>query len=162
MNEILRYTGKMQTYAMSRVLKRRTNAMYFSVQCDPLSNCAKQAREILLLLYKKKNDVVQNERIKEELWVILDHEKLLSKYNSSVLSVLTMEEVLRLMVKGNVDETLICYAEHVMDEMDKKYCRELDVKDINTQALILKHMGHGIELLKLQHMSKKTADACMI
>jgi hypothetical protein len=131
-------------------IKNRYKAMFFGKSCDPLSQCAKSARDILSLLDKKKNLPEQNELIKDEIWVILDHEKLLSNYQCSALSKLTLQELLTQMMKCKSNEELILFVEAMDSEMDQKYTSHLvhSCPPFNLQALIHKHMGHGIEYLK--------------
>jgi hypothetical protein len=147
------------SYVLSRfMVKPRVMAVYFAKQCDPQSTCANKAREILFLLDKKRNKPDQNELIKEELWVILDHEKLLSEYNCYTLAKLTLEELIRLMMKCKSNEELICYVETIHVDMEKKYKMELhesDVKNIDLQALVHKHMGNGMKFLEQLHNTKR-------
>jgi hypothetical protein len=156
MNELLKYKS---SYALARLMvKPRVIAVYFAKQCDPQSICANKAREILILLDKKKNIPDHNERIREELWVILDHEKLLSEYNCYALAKLTLEELLRLMMKCKSNEELLCYVESIHVDMEKKYKMELhesDVNNIDLQALEHKHMGNGMKFLEQLHNTKK-------
>jgi hypothetical protein len=139
----------------NKIIKPRVKAMYFAEKCDPQSCCAKKAREILSLLEKKKNLPDQNQRIKEELWVLLDEEKLLSNYNCCVLAKLTLEELLRLMMQNKSNEELICYVEMVMREMEEVYVMEVNMQKIDIQALSYKHMGLGMKYLKQIHLTQK-------
>jgi hypothetical protein len=149
---------------ISKTIKPRHKAQYFGKSCDPQSQCAKSARDIFALLGKKKDLPQQNELIREEIWVILDHEKVLSKFQCSALSKLTLQELLRLMLKCKADEELILFVEAMDAEMDSRYSPLVShwyAPAFNMQALIHKHMGHGMEYLKEMRNSKRQLEkAC--
>ena len=161
MGSILKYTTRtLPSMLMDSVMRSRTRAYYFAENCDPQSNCAKKAREIFLLLDKMKNTPEQNERVKEEIWVILDHEKLLSEYNCSVLSQLTLKELLKLMMTCHVKEELIAFVEEIESEMKRKYTQEIALNphfetDVNLQALVFKHMGKGMDFLQQKYLTDR-------
>ena len=157
MDSLVKFTKTLPKYAFGGIIKPRYKAIYFTKTCDSQSCCAKIARDILSLLDKKKNVPNQNERIKEEIWVMLDHEKILSEYNCCALAKLTLEEVLRQMMICKSNEELICYVERVMVEMELKYSLELapSYHNVDIQALIYKHKGLGMEYLERLHIAKK-------
>lgn len=164
MQSFLKHTKTLPEYLMNAMLKPRRQAYFFAKECDPQSNCCKTAREILLLLEKKKDNSYQNERVKEEIWTMIDHEKLLSEYKCCVLAKLTLQELLRHMIQYNSKEEFILFIEDLVLEMEKKYTYELNYhyafesypfnsddgqnQAIDLQALTYKHMGHGMEYLK--------------
>jgi hypothetical protein len=158
---MLKYTTKtLPSALMASVLSPRNRAYYFAESCDPLSNCAKKAIEIFLLLDKKKNIPEQNERIKEEVWVILDHEKLLTQHGCCALSQLTLQELLKYMVTCNAKEELIVFVEQMDSEMKRRYSQEITASphigsDINLQALVFKHMGKGMDFLEQKFLADK-------
>lgn len=161
MQSLSKHTKSISDYMMNAVMKPRRQAYFFAKTCDIRSTCATTAREILLLLEKKKNVPEQNERIKEEIWVMLDHEKLLSEYNCCILSKMTIQELLRIMLIHETKEELIRFVEEITLEMEDKYSHDLShttgKNKINIQALVHKHMGNGMEYLKQLHLSKKTS-----
>jgi hypothetical protein len=143
---------------MGSMIKSRHRAYYFGKPCDPQSKCALKAREIFLLLDRVKNIREQKELIKEELWVILDHEKLLSEHNYCGLAKLTIYELLNFMTKQKAREEIFLFVEEIDREIDKYYVMEWKPHystDINIQALISKHLGNGIEYLRQKHESDK-------
>lgn len=154
MKSFLKYTSSI----VGSVMKTRYKAYYFGKPCDPQSKCALKAREIFLLLDRMKNIQEQKAPIKDELWVILDHEKLLSEHNCCVLAKLTIYELLNFMDKQKAREELFLFVEEIDLEMDKYYALEWKphyTTDINIQALISKHLGNGIEYLRQKHESDK-------
>lgn len=143
---------------MCSIIKTRHRAYYFGKPCDPQSKCALKAREIFLLLDKMKNTRDQKERIMEELWVILDHEQLLSEYNCCALAKLTIYELFKSMQNCNAREELFLFVEEIDREMEKMYSLDLkphNNRDINLQALIFRHQGNGMEYLREKHESDK-------
>lgn len=157
MDSLIKYTKTIPKYAFGAIVKPRYKAMYFNKSCDPQSCCAIKAREILSLLEKKRNNSNQNELIKQELWVMLDHEKIMSEYNCCALAILTLEELLRLMMNCKSNEDLICYVELIMIEMEENYTLKLapSYQHVDLQALIYRHKGLGMEYLQQIHLSKK-------
>jgi hypothetical protein len=146
---------------MTTVVKPRFRAYYFGKECDAQSACAMKARAILLLLEKKKDLPDQNARIKEEIMVLLDHEKLLTIFKCNALAILTIRELLKLMVRCKSSEELIRFVEGIDYEIEKNYSPTLapcspyyfsshddQTGNINLQALVHKHMGQGMEYLK--------------
>jgi len=146
---------------MKAIMKPRSRAYFFAKECDPQSNCCNTSRKILLLLDHKQNIPYQNERIKEEIWVMLDHEKLLSEYQCCTLAKLTLQELLKYMVQYKYKEDFITFIEDLVVEMEKRYTYELNYHHdeggerhpIDLQGLTYRHMGHGMEYLK--HNSSK-------
>jgi hypothetical protein len=168
MQSFLKHTKTFPEYLMNAMMKPRRQAYFFAKECDPQSNCCKTAREILLLLEKKKDSPYQNKLIKEEIWAMIDHEKLLSEYKCCTLAKLTLQELLRYMVQYKSKEEFILFIEDLVVEMEQKYTYELnyhcDMNDcyegeggqrntIDLQALTYRHMGHGMEYLR--HNSTK-------
>lgn len=156
------------------VFKPRFRAYYFAKQCDVQSACAVNARSILMLLEKKKNIAEQNARIKEEIFVMLDHEKLMTQFRCNALASLTIRELLRQMLQQKSPEDLIFFVEDIAQEIERNYSPTIpkialyylhhdyeDSRDatsstggsINLQALIHKHMGQGVEYLRELHKS---------
>jgi hypothetical protein len=168
MQSFLKYTKTFPEYFMNAMMKPRRQAYFFAKDCDPQSNCCKTSRKILLLLEQKQNSPYQNERIKEEIWAMIDHEKLLSEYQCCTLAKLTLQELLRYMVQFKYKEEFITFIEELVVEMEKKYTYELNYhhdmydaytdegvqrRPIDLQGLTYRHMGHGMEYLK--HNSTK-------
>ncbi len=139
---------------LSFTIQPRIKAVYFGQDCDSQSACAKTAREILLLLDKKKDIPHQNQLIKEEIWVMLDHERMLSEEHCFVLAKLTVHELLKLQVKNNSNEELIKFVEELDNEMHRRYNPTPLNHKTNIQALKYKHMGQGMQYLKEIHIKK--------
>ncbi len=145
MNTVLKYVPN-----LSLNIKPRFKAYYLGKKCDPQSICAKTAIAILLLMEKKKDIPEQNTLIKEEIYNMLNHEKLLTEYGCCALSRLTIQELLRLMLQNKTKEELFLFVEEIDLELEKKYSSYLQPffeTKLNLQALTYKHMGNGVKFL---------------
>ena len=157
------YHSAIQTF---NKLVRPSTGIYLwgSTSCDPQSICAKTAREILQLMERKQNTLDQNMLIKEEILVLLDHEKLLSMFNCHALAILTLQEVLRILIqsKYSKNEDHVQYIEQILTDLHQNYASTPSATrhrhDIpSLKILIPRHMGDGPKYLTELWKSKKAS-----
>ena len=155
--------SRISKFSPTLAIRPRYKALYFGQDCDLQSLCAKTAREILSLLEKKRDIPHQNKLIKEEIWKMLDHEKLLSDFGCCALAKLTIRELLRLMSRqnNNIAEELILFIEEMDIEMPKLYSlKPMGPCPHNIQALQYKHLGQGMQYLKeMQTVTRKKSES---
>ena len=132
--------------------------------CDAQSTCAKAAREIVILIERKRNMPHQNARVKEEMLMILDHEKLLTQYQCNVLALLTLQEAMRLLLIGSsTPSDQLDFLQEIQLHIRQSYSDkpiivvvddgiEVEASDHHQlpilEILIPKHVGHGMKYLE--------------
>ena len=151
---------------MNGLLQPRVAITFWRTPCDPQSICARAARDIVSLVEKRNKTLHQNERIKEEILMIADHEKLLSVFRCNALALLTIKEALIYLVEGKASEESIQFLESIILEVQSKYtskptslyCLDEHNEDHmmpQLNILIPQHVGDGMKYLaELQKIKK--------
>ena len=137
---------------VARLLQPRFTVLLWGQSCDPQSACARAARDIFLLVDRKKNTPDQDERIKEEILQLLDHDRLLTDHHCHALAVLTLHEALRLSLRSKLSEDKLLYLEGILAWVKERYSTEPRNKDPedapHLHVLVPRHLGHGVQYLK--------------
>jgi hypothetical protein len=146
--------------ALGRLVKPRMLAAW-GPRCDTNSLCARTARDIVSLVQRKRSDQShQDERIREEILAILDHDKLLTDFQCNALALLTLNEALRLLLLQQSEEGAIAYVERIHMEIQDAYRSEIanGVDQSCTMPMrIHKHLGHGIKYLEERRKQEQRA-----
>lgn len=132
--------------------------------CDTQSACAKAAREIADLIERKQNSTYQNSRVKEEIMVLLDHEKLLTRFGCNALALITLQEVARILIirlsDASSSSERLLFLQEIQVELRQKYSDKLtsvssssssecgDAPTCCLEVLVPKHLGQGMKYLE--------------
>jgi len=141
-----------------------------SAICDVQSTCAKTARDIVTLIDRKQNTPQQNCRVKEEIMVLLNHEKLLTHHQCNVLALLTLQEAMRLLIISSADSNQILFLQEIQIDLRQNYYEKPTLNhysfeedsvqrggiqnsaaELETpilEVLVPKHVGQGMKYLE--------------
>lgn len=119
--------------------------------CDQQSACAKAAREIVVLIERKKDTADQNRLVKEEILLILDHDQLLTEYRCHALALLTLAEAHRQLLY-NAGSCAYSASSRVFLEELQVFVRQHflspgDMEEDELKVLVPKHVGNGMKYL---------------
>jgi len=113
--------------------------------CDRQSACAQAARQITELIARRKDTPDQNCRIKEEVWVILDHERFLTEYACPALALLTLQEAHRQMTQAKAQTNDLRFLEQIQVEVRQMH--QGSSQPPKLKARLCKHVGNGMGYL---------------
>ena len=134
------------------LIQPRISVYFLGPSCDSQSICARRARDIVSLMDKKKNTMHQNERIKEEILALVDHEKLPTRFQCNALALLTLSEALRYLLHGKAKEEDVKFLEEILLQVQTNYHSKIIENDDfesppSLNGLVYQHLGHGMKYL---------------
>jgi len=151
---------------LNTLIQPRIKIYLWGETCEPQSACAKSAREIVVLIERKKETDDQDLRIKEEIMVILDHDHLISEFRCNALALLTLSEALRLLIQCKASENKVSYLEKIVREVEGKFSTtpktSIPEDAPNIKMLIYKHQGNGVKYLTEIWKERNSRDSNVI